>query len=531
MRLRTKLSGAGVAVVLFAALVACGADSSSSISPGSDAVDSGLSTDAGSDAPTLPPGCDPTKAPADDACVIDDVAGVFVSPTGDDTTGQGTKTAPYKTFAKALVVAKATDKRVYACAATYAESVTLDATNDGVSLFGGLACPESDAGAAWSYTGARAVLAPPAAGLALGANGLTKSVRIEDLELVAKDGVAAGDSSVAAFVNASSDVTFRRVRFAAGNGVAGAAGAAALTNHFATTRDGNAGTVNTPGPVKTCTCPNANASTGPVGGTANATSAGAGAQGTSTPATTVDPSALDHNGAGGAGFVLGTSACTTGHIGANGAAATAAAGVTVIGAIDTIGWTGTHGANGGVGNPGEGGGGGGGGSTFGGGGGACGGCGGGGGGGGQAGGSSIALVTKDSATTIVASIFVLGNGADGGAGAAGEAGQSGGNGGAGGGSSCAGGDGGNGAAGGGGGGGAGGISAGIVGAGAKPLMIDGAAATSVDTLASATLGSAGQGGAAGGGGGAAATNSNAGKAGADGSPGIAGVAKAVISLP
>jgi hypothetical protein len=542
MRMRTKLSGAGIAVAIMAAMVACGDDSASSAVPdtGPDAAaeetGTGLGTDGASPvdaAPeaTLPPGCDGTKAPSENPCVIDNAAGVFVAPTGDDTAGQGTKTAPFKSFGKAIVVAKATSKRVYACAATYAEAIVLDATTDGVSLYGGLACPGSDAGAAWSYTGSRAVIAPAATGYALKAEGLTKSVQIEDLELVAKDAAQPGESSIAAFVKGASNLTLRRVRLAAGNGVAGGTGASATTNHTAQTRDGNPGAANTAGPARACTCANANTSTGAIGGTSNVMNAGAGGQGASNPATTVDGAFPNNDGAGGAGNVLGGNACTAGHAGANGAAAAAAAGATVLGSIGTAGWAAQRGADGLISSPGEGGGGGGGGSTVGGGGGACGGCGGGRGGGGQGGGASIALLSSDSVVKLVACVLVAGNGGTGGAGAIGEVGQGGGTGGTvGGGGACAGGAGGNGAGGGGGGGGAGGVSAGIVYMGATPPTIDGSPVTAVDTLASVTLGTAGPGGAKGSGGGPAATNSNVGKAGADGTAGIAGVAKAVIAL-
>jgi hypothetical protein len=543
MRTRTKLSGATIAVAIMTAVVACGSDAVSPVIPdvGPDATADetgqgpGQGTDGSSPADaspeaTLPPGCDGTRAPSESPCVIDDAAGVFVAPNGDDTAGQGTKTAPFKSFGKAIVVAKATSKRVYACAATYAETVALDATTDGVSLYGGLACPGSDAGAAWSYTGSRAVIAPAAAGYALEAKGLTKSVRIEDLELVAKDAAQPGESSIAAFVKGASNLTLRRVRLAAGNGVAGGAGASATTNHTAQPRDGSPGATNAAGPARACTCANGHTSTGAIGGTSNVMNAGAGGQGVSTPATTVDGAFPSNDGAGGSGAMLNGNACTAGHAGANGAAAAPAAGASVLGVIGAAGWTAQRGADGLISSPGEGGGGGGGGgSTVAGGGGACGGCGGGRGGGGQGGGGSIALLSSDSVVKLVACVLVAGNGGDGGAGATGEVGQGGGAGGGGG--ACAGGAGGNGAGGGGGGGGAGGVSAGVVYKGATPPTIDGSPVTTSDALASVTLGTAGPGGAKGSGGGPAATNSVVGNAGADATAGIAGVAKAVVALP
>ena len=314
MRMRMKVSGASVVAAILATMVACG-DDSVGVVPGPPGLDASADADAAApiDAPaeaTLPPGCDGTKTPAESACVIDNAAGVFVAPTGDDTAGQGTKSAPFKTFGKAVLVAKATSKRVYACASTYAEAVVLDAATDGVSIYGGLACPGADAGAAWSYTGARAVLAPAATGYALKAEGVTKSLQLEDLEFVAKDAAAPGGSSIAAFVKGSSKLTLRRVRLVAGNGAAGGAGSSAVTNHTAQARDGNPGAANTPGAARACACPNANASTGAIGGTPNAANAGGGGQGSSNPATIVDGAFPTRDGAGGAGAVLGGNACT-----------------------------------------------------------------------------------------------------------------------------------------------------------------------------------------------------------------------------
>src|SRR5947209_20154761 len=78
----------------------------------SDTTGALIATDAGSDSPAAntdggtddaapdaaPPGCDATKSPKDDPCVITDGLGVFVAPTGDDAAGQGTMSAPFLTF-------------------------------------------------------------------------------------------------------------------------------------------------------------------------------------------------------------------------------------------------------------------------------------------------------------------------------------------------------------------------------------------------------------------------------------------------
>ena len=42
--------------------------------------------------------CDGELLPEDDACVVDEEYGVFVSPTGDDATGEGTRESPFATL-------------------------------------------------------------------------------------------------------------------------------------------------------------------------------------------------------------------------------------------------------------------------------------------------------------------------------------------------------------------------------------------------------------------------------------------------
>ncbi|MBK7581332.1 MAG: hypothetical protein IPI67_14095 [Myxococcales bacterium] len=54
--------------------------------------------------------CDPTKSPGLSHALIADDYGVFVSPKGDDTSGNGTKASPYKTLGKALASAGTTGK-------------------------------------------------------------------------------------------------------------------------------------------------------------------------------------------------------------------------------------------------------------------------------------------------------------------------------------------------------------------------------------------------------------------------------------
>ncbi len=231
--------------------------------------------DGGADATTTPDGdagtdtggsCDPTQTPAENACVISDALAFFVAPTGSDSNA-GTMDAPVATLATAIALASASSSihRVIACAGVYPESVRLiSAANDvGLALFGGVLCPGSDAGAAWTYTGATAVAAPVAHGFALSVSGLAQALDLEDFEFDAQNGTAAGESSVAGFIDASPNVTLRRVKLAAGTGADGAPGTlTAVTFPTAATLRGDAGAGDTGGEGCAFTCPAGGATTG-----------------------------------------------------------------------------------------------------------------------------------------------------------------------------------------------------------------------------------------------------------------------------
>ncbi|MCE7888595.1 MAG: DUF1565 domain-containing protein, partial [Sorangiineae bacterium PRO1] len=125
-------------------------------------------------------------------CLVDDQHAVFVNGTVA-TTGTGTKASPFKTITEAL--AAASGKLILVCDTTYAEQVKVTA---GVKVFGGFSCTD------WSYeTGKRAVVKPAAKGTALDINGVSATVLIEDVEFGSADATAAGESSVAATIAAS----------------------------------------------------------------------------------------------------------------------------------------------------------------------------------------------------------------------------------------------------------------------------------------------------------------------------------------
>lgn len=444
--------------------------------------------------------CDTTKDPKDQTGCLDDRVGIFVDATGGNDANPGTKISPVKTIAKGLTLTTTSVARLYVCEGTYAEDVTLDSPHDGVSIYGGYKCGD------WTYTGNKAQIGVGT--LALKIDATTKPLTIEDVFVKAADATNPGGSSVAAFVNNATGISFLRVNLTAGNGKNGADGAAGSNFSASLAQSdpsiaGHNASGATGGALQQCAglCTDNVASTGGQGGVGGAapSSGSAGAP------------ALGGGQAGTTG-----QGCGSGGAGSDGANASAvgtdATSPTTLGAFGATGWIATAGPSGGNGGPGQGGGGGAGATATnagGGGGGACGGCGGGGGGGGAGGGGSIALAAVSSSVTVNASELHAGNGGAGGKGSAGQDGQLGGYGGLQSAPGCSGGAGGKGAKGGTSAGGVGGISAGI--------LYQGTAPTSDSTTTSAiTLGTAGAKGVGG-------------KAGQN--DGIDGVAQAVLQAP
>jgi hypothetical protein len=196
-----------------------------------------LGNDEASDGARDATSCSDQTRPADSGCVLDDGSGVFVAPTakgGSDGAGTGTRERPYATIGFALTHLGGMS-RVYACDGDYTESLTMVAP--GVSLYGGLACPGSDAGA-WTYEeNGHATVTAPVGSYALHLVDLSGPIEIQDMAFVAPDAKgtdAAGNgaSSIAVFLEGAS-ATFTRVTIVAGagtNGNDGVDGAASSPN-------------------------------------------------------------------------------------------------------------------------------------------------------------------------------------------------------------------------------------------------------------------------------------------------------------
>jgi hypothetical protein len=432
-----------------------------------DAGSSGTSAtgnEAGHGGSPALPDCDPRWSPVEESCVIDEQHGVFVSPLGSDTDGNGSREAPFATIARGVASAITNSRRVYACAdaGAYTESVSIDLA-DGLELYGGFSCAD------WSYdTKLKSVVASGST-RALHVSQVSR-LRFEDFRFEAVDATTPGESSIAAWVVDSSEVVFVRSAFEAGRGASGVHGGLIPFSYPA--EGALAGNVPTSGASgvgaaeKRCVCQTEElASTGGAGGP------------TETPAGT---SGLpNYEGPGGEAGMWKENLCIVkpnqrsgnGADGGDAPATAPGSGAMTLGVADRNGWHPTAGSNGEIGAPGQGGGGGASlridandppGAVSRGGGGGCGGCGGNGGTAGRGGGGSVALLVLDADVALSNSELITSDGGDGGNGHVGQEGQQTvGVGGAGV-EACRGGNGGKGARGGAGGGGAGGVSVGIV---------------------------------------------------------------------
>jgi hypothetical protein len=446
--MRTYLIGSAVATVVGFFFVGCSGDNGSQ-PPGNEAGAADAALDVQNDI-VVPQNCDlNADITASPACV-DDGIGVFVDVTSGSDTNTGTKASPFKTIAKGIAAAGA-KPRVYVCDGTYPEDLSLNEAN-ALSIYGGLAC------GSWTYDAGQPIVGT--SNLAVHIDSVTKPVVLSDLTFSAANGVNPGDSSVAALVNASTQVTLRRIKFRPGTGQAGSAGVTGSNWTMVAQTDssiiGNSAMDGTGGTAHACTiCMDSVNSTGGGGGSGGAATQSAGGNG-----------APNLSGMGPTDGKGGTAGCAAGDNGPNAEAATAAPGATEVGKLTSTGWVPSSGGNGANGGPGQGGGGGGGTASLtspgGGAGGGCGGCGGAAGQTGMGGGASIGLASVMS-TVVLASCDILTVAAgNGGSGSVGQVGQLGGYAGKAVSPGCAGGIGGQGGTGGAGGGGAGGISVGIV---------------------------------------------------------------------
>jgi hypothetical protein len=430
--------------------------------------------------------------PSENTDAVGDECGVFASDSlGDDDTGEGTKSKPFKTLATA--VDRANGKPVYACSETFAEALILPA---GTELYGGIDCTQG-----WIYGGdtARTMIAPGAEQIPLKLSSGSALTRIENVHGRSAGAMQPGGSSIAAIVDgATAELT--RCDFAAGTGAAGEGGEGLPADPTLTGAPGNPGAnacMGTPtisgnpgGMSAAKACDSSEMTVGGKGGDGGKIDPGppvtalAGGDGE-------DGLPVATSGKKGIGEPeVGTWGCGAGggQDGDPGVQGNAGAGASGLGMVNASGYTGVAGIAGMTGKPGQGGGGGGGakggtnicaggleGAGASGGSGGSGGCGGKGGAGGKAGGASIVLISLNATVTLTDCTLMAGQGGIGGMGGTGQPGASGGAAGTAGtgvggsNDACDGGKGGKGGNGGPGGGGLGGHSFGIAYQGSAPL--------------------------------------------------------------
>ncbi|MGH7437345.1 MAG: hypothetical protein ACRENE_16835, partial [Polyangiaceae bacterium] len=343
---------------------------------GNSSADTG--SDASSDSTSDVAPCDARGGPADASCVTADGLGIFVAPAvsgGDDTSGDGTREHPFATLGFALAHLGGL-ARVYVCNAAYAEAVTM--TSSGASLFGGLACPGSDAGPAWTYVGGKATVTAPQGSYALHLVDLAAPIEIDDMAFVAVDATGTdpagnGASSIASFVKGSS-ATFVRVSFNAGAGGNGSDGSVATPDPNyagATAASGSPGFAPADAGVDASgaggggaggagACLLFGTSAGGTGGSAATATVSGGDGGTGIQTVPADaapayapPPGTGRVGLGGAGTPSG---CAAGENGADGSPGPGGSPGSSFGVLTASGWTPASGGTGQPGGPGQGGG-------------------------------------------------------------------------------------------------------------------------------------------------------------------------------
>ncbi len=180
----------------------------------------GGSSNTGGGAGAFAKVCDTTKLPSEEPCLIDEMYGVFVSPLGNDGTGDGSRKKPFASIGKGIEGARTDHRRVYVCAPANAltKPVVIGREDKGLQLFGDFTCADG-----WvSNADTKTKITSDAAGALLISQ--SENIRIEGFEFGAADAVESGGSSYGAFVKGSTNVVLSHVKITAGKGKAGSDG-------------------------------------------------------------------------------------------------------------------------------------------------------------------------------------------------------------------------------------------------------------------------------------------------------------------
>lgn len=143
---------------------------------------------------------------------LTDQFGVFVANSGNDA-GDGSHARPFATIQVGIDRAKAVGKRVYVCAGTYKESLTIA---DSIAVIGGLDCTAFE----WRSGKARTRIEAPTSPAIRAAN-ITAATRIEGLDVLAPDATTASDSSFALIADHASALVIASSKLVAGNAMKG----------------------------------------------------------------------------------------------------------------------------------------------------------------------------------------------------------------------------------------------------------------------------------------------------------------------
>jgi hypothetical protein len=241
MRLRFLVPTA--VACLATGLLHCGPDmpAAAGKDAGKDAIalpepDAGAAADASTELPPPPPpppGCPGNVLPSENECMVHESYGVFVSASKGTPAGDGSRTSPLKSVSAAIAAAKSSGRRVYACAETYDEVLTLA---DGIAVFGYFDC-----GSSWKVGATRATIAPKTEGVAARAASIGKPTRIEGFEIKAADATTPGGSSIGLIAQDAGGLSFFDVSITAGAAMAGEDGVAAVQLTQAGNIDGEDG--------------------------------------------------------------------------------------------------------------------------------------------------------------------------------------------------------------------------------------------------------------------------------------------------
>ncbi len=172
------------------------------------------------EAEVAPSGCDPTRAPHDEPCVIDDAFGVFVFAFRLRREPGLEARRPCGPSATRWIWPRLQPSASTSAAARTRKSSWSARRATAVNVYGALDC------ATWTYGASnKVVVAPTQSGYALEVEGLQIGVdAFEDIEFDALSAANVGESSVAVFVSGSGNVALQRVTIMAGTGSDGMPG-------------------------------------------------------------------------------------------------------------------------------------------------------------------------------------------------------------------------------------------------------------------------------------------------------------------